>query len=457
MPDLIDINPQVFCDYDIRGIVNETLTPEVIFAIGKAFASEVIKAGFDTLVLGFDGRISSVDIAQTITEGIKVTGVNIINIGLVPTGILYYANFALKIPAGIMITGSHNPTHYNGFKFVLNYQALFGDKIIKLQKRIENNHYLSLKSRSVINHKTITDGYIDKIIKQIKLSQKIKVVIDCGNGATGHIAPKLFSAIGAEVTSLYDKVDGNFPNHHPDPAVEDNLTDLKNAVLKENADVGLAFDGDGDRLGVVSNTGKTIWPDDVLALFVQFILKKNKKSTVVYDVKCSKFLEEVITRAGGTPLMYKTGHSNIKAKMKETGALLGGEMSGHLFFADKWYGVDDALYAGVRLLALLTGQDKSLDELTFNKSALYNTPEILFPIEEEKKIGFIEAFKNKLDTKNVKVIDIDGLRIETDEGWGLIRQSNTTPNLTMRFEANNKKHLKELKNKFINLAESINN
>jgi len=441
------ISPAIFRAYDIRGVVTDTLTPEVVHEIGRAFGSECVDRGIDTAVVARDGRLSGPDLIESLSRGIASSGVNVINIGMVPTPVLYFATFHLKTGTGIMVTGSHNPPEYNGLKMVVGGDALFGDGITELYERLQAGKLHS--GNGELSEQDILQAYLDEITNGIKLERPVKISYDCGNGVAGAAAPQLFKALGCEGEALFTEVDGNFPNHHPDPAKLDNLVDLIKSVKDTGAEVGLAFDGDGDRVGVVDNNGNVIWPDRQMVLFAQDVLSRNPGARIIYDVKCSKVLPDAISAAGGEPDMWKTGHSFIKARIKETGALLGGEMSGHLFFKERWYGFDDALYAAARLLEIMSKTDKSTSEIFGAIPDSINTPELNVVFERDgAHHEFIETFVKNASFEGAKLTTIDGVRADFPDGWGLVRASNTTPSLVIRFEADNDAAMERIQQEF---------
>ena len=438
---------EIFKAYDIRGIVGKTLTVENILFIGHAIGSEAKARGLDSIVFARDGRLSGPELGKSLVTGLMASGLKVIDIGMLPTPTLYYAAAELSNGTGVMLTGSHNPPNYNGLKMVLGGETLSGDVIQSLRQRILNNK-LSTGEGSYVNEKVL-DKYIDRITGDIKLKRKMKIVIDCGNGVAGAVAPKLFTALGCDVTPLFCEVDGSFPNHHPDPSQPENLGDLIAEVKKQNADLGIAFDGDGDRIGVVSGDGKVIWPDRLMMLFAKDVLSRNPGANIIYDIKCSSNLRTVIEEEGGQPLMWKTGHSLIKAKMKETKALLAGEMSGHIFFKERWYGFDDALYSAARLLEILANQLRQARVVFSGLPDSINTPELKIEMQEGEHFKFME----KLVEKSVLFTDaeitlIDGIRVDYADGWGLVRASNTTPCLVLRFEGKNKAAMAKVQEKF---------
>ena len=441
----MNLNENIFRAYDIRGIAYEDLSTEVVTLLGKSLGSKSLESGLSTIVLGRDGRNSSPDMLEWITDGIKSTGCNVIDIGVVSTPILYFATHTLSSPNGVMITGSHNPANYNGFKIVENKQTISGNSIQKIKERIFKKEFL--EGNGSENSLDLKDQYLESVLDNIKLNRPIRLAIDCGNGAAGVIAEQVYKGLGCEVHSLYTEIDGNFPNHHPDPSKPENLTDLINLVKEKELEVGLAFDGDADRLGVVSKEGKIIFPDMQMVLFSTSILKRNKNAKIVFDVKCSKILPRVIEEEEGTPIMSKTGHSYIKECIQQENALLGGEMSGHIFFNDRWPGFDDGVYAGARMLEIISNLSEKEDVFK-GIPELVSTPEINLVTTDEKKFKIVEEFISKANYVNCTSILIDGVRIESDTGWGLLRASNTSPNLVLRFEADTNENLELMKNNF---------
>lgn len=438
---------EIFKAYDIRGIVGKTLTAENILFIGHAIGSEAKKRGLDSIVFARDGRLSGPELGKALVTGLMAAGMKVIDIGMLPTPTLYYAAAELSNGTGVMLTGSHNPPDYNGIKMVLGGDTLSGDVIQSLRQRIVNNN-LTTGEGTYVNEKVL-DNYIERITGDITLKRKMKIVIDCGNGVAGAVAPKLFTDLGCEVTPLFCEVDGTFPNHHPDPSQPENLADLIAEVKKTNSDFGLAFDGDGDRIGVVSGDGKIIWPDRLMMLFAKDILSRNPGANIIYDIKCSNNLRTVIEEEGGEPLMWKTGHSLIKAKMKETNALLAGEMSGHIFFKERWYGFDDALYSASRLLEILSNQLRQARVVFSSLPDSVNTPELKIQMEEGEHFKFMERLSEKSTSfTDAEVTLIDGIRVDYADGWGLVRASNTTPCLVLRFEGKNKKAMATVQEKF---------
>ncbi len=437
----------IFKAYDIRGIVDDTLTPEIVTKIGQAIGSEAAKRGQDKVVVARDGRLSGPDLIEALIIGLQMTGREVIDIGMMPTPLLYFATFYLKTGTGVMLTGSHNPPNYNGLKIMIAGETLSEDSIQALKKRIDTNDLITGDgSRHIAD---VHHAYTSHIHKDIKLDRPFKVVVDCGNGVAGAIAPYLIGILGCKVVKLFCEVDGNFPNHHPDPSVPKNLEDLINTVQSEGADLGLAFDGDGDRLGVVDATGEIIWPDRQMILYATDLLQREPGSEIIYDVKCSNHLADAIEKQGGKATMWKTGHSLIKSKMKSTGALLAGEMSGHIFFKERWYGFDDAIYTAARLLEILAKDKRSPTEVFASLPNSINTPELKLELEEfGKHYELMEKVRDTFKFPDAKISTVDGIRADFTDGWGLVRPSNTTPCLVIRFEADNQTVLETIQNKF---------
>jgi len=425
----------IFKAYDIRGIVGTTLTEDIVYEIGLALGSEAQARDQKTMVVARDGRLSGEMLLNKLSDGLRASGMDVINIGLVPTPLLYFAAEVHGTGSGVMVTGSHNPPNYNGLKMVLAGNTLARDDIQTLKKRIEEQDYCSGEGN--YKEEKVVFDYIKHVTDDVMLLKRFKVVIDCGNGAAGVLAPTLLKNLGCDVVDLYCDVDGSFPNHHPDPSRPENLKDLIAAVKEHEADIGLAFDGDGDRLGVVTSEGKVIWPDRVMMLYAMDILSRNKGAEIIFDVKCSTKLKQVIEQHGGKATMWNTGHSLIKSKMKSTGALLAGEMSGHIFFKERWYGFDDALYSAARLVELLGTMtaDKSVAGVFNSLPDSVNTPELNIAMEEGKHHEFMETLLANAQFEDAEITTLDGLRVDFADGWGLVRASNTTPNLVLRFEA----------------------
>lgn len=427
------LSKSIFKAYDIRGIIDKTLDADVAYSIGQAFGTAALAKGEKTVVIGRDGRLSGPSLAASLAKGLQSTGVNVIDLGVVATPMVYFGTNVLGASSGIMVTGSHNPPDYNGFKMVLAGEAIYGDTILALYDRIIAKDFVT--GNGQYSTHDIKTSYLERIVSDVKLQRPIKIAVDCGNGVAGAFAGDLYRAMGCEVTELFCEVDGNFPNHHPDPAHPENLQDLIRCLQTSDAEIGLAFDGDGDRLGVVTKDGQIIYPDRQLMLFAADVLTRNAGAQILYDVKCTRHLAPWIKSHGGQPLMWKTGHSLVKAKLKETGSPLGGEMSGHVFFKDRWYGFDDGLYAGARLLEILSkvaDMTSTLNDLPQSTS----TPELQLKLNEGENFAVIEQMqKNANFPGSTEIISIDGLRVEYPDGFGLARSSNTTPVIVMRFEA----------------------
>ncbi len=437
----------IFRSYDIRGIVPSQLSPENIVLIGKAIGSQVLASGDKAVIVGRDGRTHSDDVSEQVIEGILSTGCNVINIGAVPTPLVYFAIAELETTnSGVSVTASHNPAEYNGFKIVINNKPLVDDEIKQLHSRIVSKQFASGSGKE--DFTDLSFQYIDKIVSDIALASDLKVVLDAGNGIAGDIGPKVLTEIGCELIPLHCKVDGRFPNHQPDPSVAENLQDLINKVKEEGADLGIALDGDGDRVGVVTATGQIIWPDRLLMLLAKDILSRNPGTDVLFDVKCSRELNNVISTYGGRPIMWKSGHSHMKSKMLETKALLGGELSGHLFIGERWYGFDDGVYAAARIMEIMSLREQDLDSIFESFPAPLSTPELKIPIAEESKFNFMKRLVLEGKFDEGRLTTIDGLRVDFENGWGLVRASNTSPALTLRFEADSEEALAKIKAQF---------
>ena len=436
----------IFRAYDIRGVVGDTLTNETAYWIGRAVGSESLAQGEPNVSVGRDGRLSGPELVQHLIQGLVDSGCSVSDVGMVPTPVLYYAANVLAGKSGVMLTGSHNPPDYNGFKIVIAGDTLANEQIQALRQRIETGDLAEGIGQA--EQVDVLESYFKRIRDDIALAKPLKVVVDCGNGVAGVIAPQLIESLGCKVIPLFCDVDGNFPNHHPDPGKLENLEDLIAKVKSENADLGLAFDGDGDRVGVVTNAGTVVYPDRLLMLFAKDVVSRNPGADIIFDVKCTRRLTPLISGYGGRPVMWKTGHSLIKKKMKETGALLAGEMSGHIFFKERWYGFDDGIYSAVRLLEILS-QDKRPAEQVF--AAFPNdisTPEINIKVTEESKFTIIEALHRDAQWGEANITTLDGVRVDYPKGWGLVRASNTTPVLVLRFEAESEDELKRIQEVF---------
>ena len=440
----MEIARSIFREYDIRGIYPKEINENVIEQIAKAISIKCLKNNIPEICVGRDGRLSGESLLDCLSESLSGFGINVINIGLVSTPLLYFAAKKNKHKSGIMITGSHNPKNYNGVKMVINDNPVSGSEIYKLIDKDKP----STKKKGTIVYKDIKKEYIQEVKENVDINNKVKIVIDCGNGAAGCIAPDLFKSMGCEVIELFSEVDGNFPNHHPDPGKIENLNDLISQVKESDADLGIAFDGDGDRVGLVTNEGKVIYPDKIMMILSKDILS-SKKGSIIFDVKCSNLLPDIISRHGGEPIMSPTGHFHIKNAIKRHNPLLAGEMSGHIFFNDKWYGFDDGHYSGARIIEIITKENRKISEIENELPLLYSTPELNIDVTDETKFKIIEDFSKECSLDGEK-ITIDGLRINFKNGWGLLRASNTTPKLVLRFEGNSVDDLNQIKSNFLN-------
>jgi phosphomannomutase/phosphoglucomutase len=436
------INPQIYREYDIRGVVDKDLTPEVVRRLSQGFGTHMVRLGRKDLVVGRDGRLSSPSYGESVIEGLMSAGCNVVDIGVCPTPVYYFSLFHLDKDGGMMVTGSHNPPEFNGFKVSVGKSTIFGEEIQKLGRLVEQGEFASGKGN--LAKVEIIRPYQDYIRKNIKFDKKLKVVIDAGNGTAGIVAGSLLKDLGCEVDELYCDIDGRFPNHFPDPTIPANLKDLIGRMKKMGADIGIGYDGDADRIGVVDDQGNIIWGDQLMILFSREILKHKKGATFVAEVKCSQNLFTDIEKHGGRAIMWRTGHSLIKEKMKEEKAVLGGEMSGHIFFADRYFGYDDAIYASCRLIELLSKTDNKLSQLLEDVPKTFITPEIRVDCPDEIKFKVVEKVKEDL-RQTFSIIDVDGARVQFGDGWGLVRASNTQPVLVLRFEAMTEKRLLEIK------------
>jgi len=447
------IDESIFREYDIRGIVPSQINEHSIKLISRAIAQKCNDENIHELVLGRDGRLSGERILNLLSKELQSNGIDIVNIGIVTSPLLYFAAKKLPSKSGIMITGSHNPKNYNGFKIVINDVPISGLEILSLlsDKPINETNI----GKEVYN-KDVKEVYIQEVLSHSsKQPKKIKVVLDCGNGSAGEIAPKLIRSLGYEVIELFCEIDGNFPNHHPDPGKVENLQDLIQAVHENSADVGMAFDGDGDRLGVVTEKGEIIFPDQLMMIFAKDVLKKFPGKEIVFDVKCTNLLSNIIKESGGIPVMSPTGHFHIKNTLKQTNAPLAGEMSGHIFFNDKWHGFDDGHYSAFRLLEIMNDLNIPLSTILDQLPKAFSTPELNINVSEDKKFEIVKNFVDKAQFEGGTKVTIDGLRVDFDDGWGLIRASNTTPKLVLRFEAKTSSRLKEIKNMFLDQLKLI--
>ena len=451
----MDITSSIFKAYDIRGIVEKELTPEVVKLIGIAIGSESISQGERGIVVGRDGRLTGPMLSESLISGLIESGCHVVDIGMVPTPLVYFSTYTKGTGSGVMVTGSHNPPEYNGFKIMIAGETLAADKIQNLYSRILNQEFsFGSGSSTSIN---IDQDYMDTIKSDISLDRELNIVVDCGNGVAGNIAPKLFESLGAKVTKLFCLVDGRFPNHHPDPSNPENLEDLIKEVIDTGADLGLAFDGDGDRLGLVDNNGNVIWADRQMILYARDVLSRKPGAKIIFDVKCSSLLPKDISEHGGEPIMSRTGHSFIKNKLKETNAELGGEMSGHIFFNDRWYGFDDAIYTGARLLEIISKTDKTCAEVFAELPSSVSTPEINIHFDKQgQQYDVMEALSKNVDFPGAEINTLDGVRVDYENCWGLVRASNTTPCLVLRFEGSDKEALNSIKSQFKDWLETNN-
>lgn len=440
------VNPHIFREYDIRGIVADDLSTDVVELLGRSYATYMIDKGAQTVTVGRDVRTTSLSLKNALVKGMLSTGLNVIDVGEVPTPVLYYSILFFEMDGGIMVTGSHNPREYNGFKMCLGLAPIYGEEILKLKSIIDAKAFRS--GAGNYREKTIVAQYLKMITSKIHFDKPFKIVIDAGNGTAGTIAPKIFRKLGCKVIELYCEPDGTFPNHLPDPTKLEYIVDLQKLVHQHKADIGLGFDGDSDRVGAIDEKGRVIWADKLMALFAREINKKTPGSKILFDVKCSQALIEDIQTHGGVPVMWKTGHSLLKAKMKELHNPLAGEMSGHIFFADDFYGYDDAIYVACRLVQLLSRSSQTLSELADSIPHFYSTPEIRVDTTEEDKFKIVEEVKAHFRSK-YDIIDVDGVRVLYGDGWGLVRASNTQPVLVVRFEAKSESRLHEIMHEII--------
>ncbi|MCW9006284.1 MAG: phosphomannomutase/phosphoglucomutase, partial [Gammaproteobacteria bacterium] len=423
--------------------------------IGQAFASESLARNCSTVVIARDGRLSSPELSKALAEGLQSGGCDVIDVGMVPTPVLYFATHHLKTGTGIMITGSHNPPEYNGLKMLIGGDSFFGDSIQQLRQRIEDGELNT--GNGSYREENVLATYVETIVNDVKLNKPLNIAVDCGNGVAGVVAVELFKKLGCNVTDMFCEVDGNFPNHHPDPSKLENLKDICSRIESEQLDLGLAFDGDGDRVGVIDNKTNVIWPDRQMILYAEDVLSRNPGALIIYDIKSSYHLGNAIEKMGGQALMWKTGHSFIKSKMKESGALLAGEMSGHIFFKERWFGFDDGLYSAARMLEILSKKPGTAAEIFGQLPDSFNTPELQIHFAEGDHYKFMQAFKQKAQFEDADISTIDGMRVNWKKGWGLIRPSNTTPCLVLRFEAEDENTLKDIQEKFREQILNTNN
>ncbi|NKJ22648.1 phosphomannomutase/phosphoglucomutase [Dyella sp. SG609] len=448
-PGPVTVDPTIFRAYDVRGIVGKSLTVDVARLLGQSIGTVMREKGLREIVVGRDGRLSGPELAGALSDGLREAGIDVIDVGAVPTPVVYYAAYRFNTGSGVAVTGSHNPPDYNGFKIVVGGETLSEGAIQDLYRRIAANE-LERGGKGSLRHIDVVPDYVERITSDVQAGRRMKVVVDCGNGIPGAVAPQVLEGIGCEIIPLYCDVDGTFPNHHPDPSDPHNLEDLILAVKSTGADLGVAFDGDGDRLGVVTRTGEIIFPDRTLMLFARDVLSRQPGATIIYDVKCTGHLKGQILDAGGSPLMWRTGHSLIKSKMRETGAELAGEMSGHFFFKERWYGFDDGIYAGARLLEILAGdlEERTPEEIFATCPKGVSTPELKIEMQEGEHYKFIEKFRQSATFGDAALTTIDGVRADWPDGWGLVRPSNTTPILVLRFDADNDAALKRIQQVF---------
>jgi phosphomannomutase/phosphoglucomutase len=445
--------PEIFKAYDIRGIVDKTLTAGIVERIGQALGSEARARNQNRFVIGRDGRLSGPGLAAALARGIARSGCDVVDVGMVPTPVVYFAIQHLGAGSGVAVTGSHNPPDYNGLKMVIGGETLSGEAIQKLRLRIQDNDLVS--GEGTVSQADVRAAYLERVTGDVKLARPMRVAVDCGNGVAGELAPQLLKRLGCQVTGLFCQVDGHFPNHHPDPSKPENLQDLIAEINKGGYDVGLAFDGDGDRLGVIAPDGGVIWADRQMILYARDVLSRHPGGEIIYDVKCSRTLDAEIRKAGGKATMWKTGHSLIKAKLRETGALLAGEMSGHIFFKERWFGFDDGLYTAARLLELLSRDARPTREIFAALPNTVNTPELNLKFPEGEHFTVIKELVERARFPDAKLTTIDGLRADFADGFGLVRASNTTPVLVLRFEADNQAALERIQDRFRELILSV--
>lgn len=452
-PLLPAIPASIFRAYDIRGVVDEQLTASAIHSLGRAIASEALDAGIQSLLIGYDGRLSSPAFSRSLIDGVRACGCDVINLGLVPTPLLYFATHTTAVDSGIMLTASHNPANYNGLKIVFRRDCLAENQIQALRQRIDKDDFAS--GAGDYREQDIREAYCQDVCNRVQPTRRLRIVVDCGNAVPGIIAPTLFRRLGCEVSTLYCDIDGHFPNHHPDPTVPANLADLSARVVSEGADLGLAFDGDGDRLGVVTETGQPVAADHLLMLLAEAILPHYPGADVVFDVKCSSELDRLVRDLGGNPVMHCSGHSLMKQKMQETGAPLGAEFAAHFFIKDRWFGFDDGLYTAARLLEIVSTLPHTLGQAVAHLQTLISTAELKVPIAEEAKFAVMDELRQAARFPGARLITLDGLRVEYPDGWGLVRASNTSPALMLRFEAVSAERLKEIKRSFKALIRTV--
>ena len=434
------INPLIFRQYDIRGIAETDLTSEVVSLIGRVLGTWVREREGKRIAVGRDGRVSGARLRDALIKGVRQAGVDVLDVGMLPTPVLYFSQHNLDVHGAVQITGSHNPPEFNGFKLLIQKETLYGDTIQEIYRRIQAKRFQTGEGK--VRSEKVIPAYISHVVNDVKLKRPLRVALDSGNGVGGLVGPSIFRKLGCEVIELYSEVDGTFPNHHPDPTVEKNLVVLRETVLREKLDFGVAYDGDADRIGVIDDKGQILWGDRLLALFARNVLKVYPGSAIVGEVKCSKALYEDVARHGGQPIMWKTGHSLIKAKLRESGAKLAGEMSGHIFFNDRYYGFDDALYASARLAEIIASDNLPLSQLLDDLPLYPVTPEMRVDCPDEIKFQIVEKVADYFRAE-YDVVDIDGVRVNFEHGWGLVRASNTQPVLVLRFEADTQERVDE--------------
>ncbi|MGD1026674.1 phosphomannomutase/phosphoglucomutase [Candidatus Binatus soli] len=438
------MNSQVFREYDIRGIVANDFDDDFVVDLGRGYATLLHRAGKKTITLGRDCRLSSERLRDRLVEGLLSGCINVVDVGVVPTPLLYFSVLSWKMDGGAMITGSHNAAEYNGFKLGVGSTTIYGAEIQRLREIIERHDFVTTGAKGLLSERPVIPDYNDFILSQFKLTPGLKVVVDAGNGCGGAVAAPLMKRLGLETFELYTEMDGRFPNHHPDPTVEENMRDLIAAVKKHRAAIGIAYDGDADRLGAVDENGKIVWGDELMVAFSRAVLRERPGATIIGDVKCSTRMYDDIARHGGRPIMWKTGHSLIKSKLKEEHAALAGEMSGHMFFADRYFGFDDAIYASFRILEIISREGRGLGAILADLPASHVTPEIRIECPDDRKFDVVRRAADFF-RKHYEVIDIDGVRVNFADGWGLVRASNTQPALVTRFEATSEKRLAEIR------------
>lgn len=457
-PAAYEFDPEILREYDIRGLVGKSLKESDAYTIGLAFGTKIRRAGGSRVCVGYDGRHSSISLSDALIKGLVATGVDVDNIGLGPTPMLYFAVKDKMFDGGIMVTGSHNPPEYNGFKLTLQSSPVFGKDIKALGEVAAAGDFEVAEKPGTVRRVDVSDMYVERLIRDFTGTRKVKIAWDSGNGSAGAVLHKLVSKLPGQHTLLFDDVDGDFPNHHPDPVVDENLVDLQKVVEEQNCDFGIAFDGDGDRIGIVDENGDIIRCDILMAIYAKEVLADNPEAVIIGDVKCSNVMFDEIARLGGTPLMWKTGHSLVKAKMAETKALLAGELSGHIFFADKYYGYDDALYCAVRLIGILCDSEEPLSAMISHLPKLYSTPELRIDVPEAEKFNIVEKMVADLKSResdDLKVDTTDGIRVKTPDGWWLLRASNTQPALVARAEGSSRGGIDRLKEMLKEEAEKL--